>query len=247
MPSRTSSSRSLAIFLLRFLISKNEYERLECILSPYTPQSIRPHLPSTADFDQRPRSRNKKLGIVEAAVGSRDEYLPATVRQGTRVFAGTYIATTLVDVVLIGIIKKHGYPSTLTNKSREKILANLRNKRSYQTALATSVTISLYRTLLRIFSVQTALKSVSPSFLAGLLAGLALALHPADTRRVTITIYILTRTLEFCYNLLDDKGYLPREKPWWFGSWLIFPLSSAQLLHAFVFDRDCFPQVSSPF
>jgi hypothetical protein len=25
---------------------------------------------------------------------------------------------------------------------------------------------------------------------------------------------------------------------------LIFPLSSAQLLHSFVFDRDCFPQVT---
>lgn len=103
--------------------------------------------------------------------------------------------------------------------------------------------ITLYRTLLRIFSLPSFPKKLSPSFLAGLLAGLAFALHPADTRRVTITIYFLTRTLEFCYNLLDDKGYLPRDKPWWFGSWLIFPLSSAQLLHAFVFDRDCFPKV----
>ena len=110
MPSSPPSS-PLAIFLLRFLISKNEYERLECILSPYTPQSVRPHLPSTADFDQRPRSPNRKIGLVEAALGTRDEYLPATVRQGTRVFAGTYLATTLIDVVLIGIIKKHGYIS----------------------------------------------------------------------------------------------------------------------------------------
>lgn len=85
-----------------------------------------------------------------------------------------------------------------------------------------------------------------PAFLSGSLAGLALALHPADARRVTITIYFLTRTLEFCYNLLDDKGYLPHEKPWWFGSWLLFPLSSAQLLHASIFDRDCFPAVT-PF
>jgi hypothetical protein len=130
--------------------------------------------------------------------------------------------------------------------SRKTIVSNLRNKRSLRTALATSVTISLYRTLLRIFSLQKELKSVSPALLAGSLAGLALALHPADARRVTITIYFLTRTLEFCYNLLDDKGYLPREKPWWFGSWLIFPLSSAQLLHAFTFDRDCFPQVRPP-
>jgi len=97
---------------------------------------------------------------------------------------------------------------------------------------------------LRIFSLKKTLKSIPPSFLAGLVAGLALAIHPADTRRVTIAIYFLTRTLEFCYNVLDDKGYLfPRAKPWWFGSWLIFPFACAQLLHAFIFDRDCFPQV----
>ena len=128
--------------------------------------------------------------------------------------------------------------------SRKQILSSLRSKRSFQTALAASATVSLYRTLLRIFSLKKNLKSIPPSFLAGLCAGLALAIHPADTRRVTITIYFLTRMLEFCYNLLDDKGYLfPRAKPWWFGSWLIFPFSCAQLLHAFVFDRDCFPQV----
>jgi hypothetical protein len=109
MTSSKSPRRHLAVFLLRFLISKNEYERLEVILSPYTPQSIRPHLPSTADFNERPQSPNKQSGIIETAIGTRDEYLPATVRQGTRVFAGTYVAATLIDVILIGIIKKHGY------------------------------------------------------------------------------------------------------------------------------------------
>jgi hypothetical protein len=49
------------------------------------------------------------MGIVEAAVGARDELLPGTVRQGVRVFAGIYTLATLVDVVLIGIIKRHGH------------------------------------------------------------------------------------------------------------------------------------------
>ena len=241
------SSRRLTVFLLRFLLSKNEYERLEVILSPFTPNSIRPHLPSTADFDERTPPPNGEVGIVEAAIGSRDEFLPATVRQAGRVFALTYVATTLIDVVLIGIIKKHRFEPPIyvifNSLSRKAILANLRNKRSFRTALATSATISLYRTLLRIFSLQKGLKSVPPAFLAGSLAGLAFALHPADSRRVTVTIYFLTRALEFSYNLLDDKGFLPRKKPWWFGSWLMFPLANAQLLHAFIFDRDCFPQV----
>ncbi|KAG5974978.1 hypothetical protein E4U55_007917, partial [Claviceps digitariae] len=32
-----------------------------------------------------------------------------------------------------------------------------------------------------------------------------------------------------------------RTRPWWFGSWLLQPLAFGQLLHAVVFDRDCFP------
>jgi len=251
VPTMPPSKHRLAVFLLRFLISKSEYERLECILSPYTPEPLRPHLPSTVDFDQRPRSPSKDVPVLETAIGSRDEYLPATVRQGTRVFAGTYVAATLVDVVLIGIIKKHRFPPPCPSlgliESRQTITRNLANKRSLKTALATSVTISLYRTLLRVLSLpKFQVQHLSPGFLAGVLAGLAFAIHPADARRVTITIYFLTRTLEFCYNLLDDKGILPREKPWWFGSWLVFPLASAQLLHAFIFDRDCFPQVPLP-
>ena len=109
MAPTTKSSRRLTVFLLRFLISKGEYERLECVLSPYTPISIRPLLPSTADFDERPRSPNREIGVIDAALGPRDDLLPGTVRQGLRVFAGTYAAATLVDVVLIGIIKRHGW------------------------------------------------------------------------------------------------------------------------------------------
>jgi hypothetical protein len=58
--------------------------------------------------------------------------------------------------------------------------------------------------------------------------------------RITIAIYIFTRALEFSYNRLEELGYL-RNKPSWFGSWMLMPVACGQLLHAFVFDRDCFP------
>jgi len=105
MATEKKSPRQLTAFLLRFLISKREYECIEAVLSPYTPQSLRPHLPSTADFDEKPRK--KDVDILETAFGSRDEYLPATVRQSTRLFAGTYAAVTFIDVILIGVIKKY--------------------------------------------------------------------------------------------------------------------------------------------
>ena len=103
----------LTVFLLRFLISKNEYECLEAILSPYTPEHLHSHLPSAASFDQRPRSPTKAPPSVrEVLLSTRDEDLPSTIRQATRVFAGTYVAAILVDVILIGIIKKQRFVQT---------------------------------------------------------------------------------------------------------------------------------------
>ena len=75
------------------------------------------------------------------------------------------------------------------------------------------------------------------------LAGLCLGVSPADQLRITIAIYTFSRSLEFGYNALSESGYIWRDgKPWWFGSWLIMPFACGQLLHAFVLDRDCFPE-----
>ncbi len=74
------------------------------------------------------------------------------------------------------------------------------------------------------------------------LAGFALGIYPKDQLRVTIAIYMGARSLEEVYNALERDGYLAK-LPWWFGSWMLFPLAQGQLLHAFVFDRDCSPKV----
>lgn len=84
-------------------------------------------------------------------------------------------------------------------------------------------------------------------------AGLALGIFPPEKMRVTIAIYAVFRALEFGWNLFEGegliwgrKGGVAMERPWWFGSWMLQPLAYGQLLHAAVFDRDCFPKVSSP-
>lgn len=60
--------------------------------------------------------------------------------------------------------------------------------------------------------------------------------------RMTIAIYVFTRSLEFGYNAAEEKGiWGKRGKPDWVGSWMIMPFAYGQLLHSFVFDRDCFP------
>lgn len=97
---------------------------------------------------------------------------------------------------------------------------------------------------------QTLTSSLAPAIGASL-AGFMLAVYPADQLRTTIAIYALSRAAEFAYNHAEDEGWIwgppgsEWERPWWWGSWMIFPFTSGQLLHAFVFDRDCFPKVWS--
>ena len=74
------------------------------------------------------------------------------------------------------------------------------------------------------------------------LAGFCLGVYPGDQFRITVAIYLATRAAEFAYNSLEDDGWL-RNRPWWFGSWMLMPPVFGQLLHAFLFDRDCFPKV----
>ncbi|KAJ8120535.1 hypothetical protein ONZ43_g2776 [Nemania bipapillata] len=86
------------------------------------------------------------------------------------------------------------------------------------------------------------------------LAGLALGIFPAQQLRLTIMISVMFRALEFGWNLLEDegsiwgfrtraggKGLVKRERPWWFGSWMLQPVAMGQLLHATVFDRESSP------
>ena len=93
---------------------------------------------------------------------------------------------------------------------------------------------------------KTLTSSLAPAVGASL-AGFMLAVYPADQLRVTIAIYALTRAAEFAYNHAEEEGWIWRRgdesRPWWWGSWLLFPVASGQLLHAFVFDRECFPKV----
>jgi hypothetical protein len=77
-------------------------------------------------------------------------------------------------------------------------------------------------------------------------AGFWLGAYPSSQLRITIAIYVFSRALEFIYNHLEDRGWF-KNRPWWFGSWLLMPAAAGQLLHAFVFDRDCFPAAYGNF
>lgn len=79
------------------------------------------------------------------------------------------------------------------------------------------------------------------------LAGLALGVYPSQQLRVSVAIYAMFRALEFGWNMCEGDGMIwglgkngrAKERPWWFGSWLLQPLAMGQLMHAGVFDADC--------
>lgn len=90
--------------------------------------------------------------------------------------------------------------------------------------------------------VSKALTSRLAPAIGASLAGFALGVYPGDQLRITIAIYIATRAVEFAYDALEDEGWF-KGRPWWFGSWMLMPPVFGQLLHAAVFDGDCFPKV----
>lgn len=86
------------------------------------------------------------------------------------------------------------------------------------------------------------------------LAGLALGVYPGKQLRVWLALWTLFRSLEVAWNSCEGEGLVwgvkngkKRERPWWFGSWLLQPFAFGQLLHAVVFDRDCFPPAYGNF
>lgn len=129
-------------------------------------------------------------------------------------------------------------------------------------ALSLSLVLFLHRTLYRFFirlrahlrtedakpfrdrnpRVSKVLTSRYAPTVGASVAGFALGICPQTGLRITLAIYTATRSLEFLYNVLDKKGWLEK-KPRWFGSWLLMPVSCAQLFHAFLFDRETTPKV----
>lgn len=87
------------------------------------------------------------------------------------------------------------------------------------------------------------------------LAGLALGIYPSPPMRAGVAVWLLFKALEYSWDLCEGEGMIwgttkqgkKRERPWWVGSWLLQPFAFGQLLHAAVFDKDCFPDSYGKF
>ena len=157
---------------------------------------------------------------------------------------------------------RHYHLELLVHSCRSKRRLPFIKSPNFRLSLSLSLILLLHRLLFRFFSrlrsnlltkdaapfrrrnprISRSLTSRLAPAIGASLAGFALGVYPGDQLRITIAIYVATRSLEFAYKALEEDGWF-KGKPWWWGSWLLMPVATGQLLHAFVFDRDCFPKV----
>ena len=231
---------------LRYTISAKEYETLHKYIISRS-KVLKRNAPTVA--------RVEKIIDTKASTGEKyNDYNASAVRASARVFIASAAAFKIWGIVGKRFLGKDG------NRGNKLPLWRHPN---FRLSLSLSSILLLHRILFRFFTrlraylladeakpfrrrnakiSRTLTASLAPAIGASM-AGFMLAVYPADQLRVTIAIYTLSRAAEFAYNHAEEEGWIwaKKERPWWWGSWLLYPLSCGQLLQAFVFDRDCFP------
>ncbi|KAK5001145.1 hypothetical protein LTR66_000113 [Elasticomyces elasticus] len=225
---------------LRYTVSAKEYQLLHQYLISRAPPIVKKRTP------QPPR--------YEAILKGEDDYNVATVRNSLRVFVASYAGLRGWELIQDRLFSRR---NSVQPKSKTSILKSP----NIRISASLSLILFFHRLLHRFFArlrtsllassanpfrrrnprIHACLTSPYTPALGASISGFFLGLCPADQLRVTIAIYVFTRSLEFLHNALDEKGWW-RSKFWWMGSWMIMPVACGQLLHAFVFDRDCFPE-----
>ena len=231
---------------LRYTISPREYELLHQYIISRAPALVQNQTPNP------PRYEKITKGSTEGG-----DYNVAAMRAALRVYVTLFLGLKGWETLMQKLAnRKHGatlkppptahkYPNVRIAGSFASILLAHRVLHRFFRRLRGSLleeSAEPFRT--RNPTITKALTSHLTPAIGASLAGTLLAVSPSDQFRITVAIYLFSRSLEFSYNALDAGGYLwskEKGRPWWFGSWMILPFTCGQLLHAFVYDRDCFP------
>lgn len=226
----------------QLILSDREYEVLR--------DAVKDSITDDPRFQHSPVQRAKRLPVQE----NRNA---AAFRAASRVYLGTNYGLKAIQGLLSYLTARRNPGKGLTTQRPRKPL--VADRRRFAASLA--ILLFLHRFLYKTFShlrlqllhnkakairdrwpqVYDLLTSKLMPGVAASLSGFALGICPKDQLRVTIAIYILVRAGELAYKGADAAGYLAR-KPKWMGSWMLYAIGQGQLLHAYVFDGDCFPQ-----
>jgi hypothetical protein len=235
---------------LRYTLSPREYELLHQYLLSRAPKPVQQRTP-------KPKRYEKLTSTPQSKNSDDPDTNVAALRAAMRVFIGVYVGFKGWELMTRKLAERRGRPATQSTGVK---YANVR------LALSFSSILLFHKLLHRFFRrlrtqllgdtedaahfrernprIAELLTSPYTPAVGAALSGLLLGVSPPNQLRITIAIYVFTRSLEFGFNALESGGYLWKSKagrPWWFGSWMIMPFACGQLLHAFVFDRECFP------
>lgn len=231
---------------VRYVVNEREYELLRTL------------------FFRASSKREVKVNETESEKGApeppfrHDDHKASAFRSASRLYLLTFGSLKAIDSILSRLSASKSPTAT---RSRKPIVAS-----KSKMALSLSSLLFFHAVLFRIFSrlrlqllhekvrsireryprIYAALTSRIAPALGASLSGLALGICPADQLRVTLAIYVACRALELGYAAIEHTKLI-QNKPKWLGSWLLFAFSQGQLLHAFVFDRDCFPPAYGSF
>ncbi|KIW66919.1 hypothetical protein PV04_06202 [Phialophora macrospora] len=232
---------------IRLLVNEHEYALLQRLLW----RSSSPKTASTTNEIQ-PQDGTLNPDVQD------DHHKAAAFRSASRVFVVTYGTLKTIGVILDRLATRGSRTAT---RSRKPLVAS-----HSKMALSFSSLLFFHAILYRIFvrlrlqllhekvrsikerypRIYTILTSRIAPAVAASLSGLALGICPADQLRMTMAIYVGCRALEIGYAAIEHTKLI-RRKPSWVGSWLLFALAQGQMLHAFVFDRDCSPAAYGSF
>ncbi|KAK3316614.1 hypothetical protein B0H66DRAFT_500067 [Apodospora peruviana] len=215
--------------------------------------------------------RRDSAGEGPSTTTMADDYNARAVRHSLRVFVATGALLKLWGVVSAKLLAKKQDPALVAKQKKQPLHKSptLRLSLSLSTILLLYRLLFRFLTRMRFALLdpsaapfrkrnpRTAGTLTSPyaPAVGASLAGLALGVYPSQQLRVSIAIFALFRALEFGWNCGEENGMIwgwekgvngkpdkKRLRPWWWGSWMLQPLAAGQLLHAVVFDRDCFPK-----
>ncbi|KAI2462956.1 hypothetical protein F4781DRAFT_418123 [Annulohypoxylon bovei var. microspora] len=196
-----------------------------------------------------------------------DTYNARTIRDSLRVFIATGLGVQAYETVMT---KLKAQKEAASPKKKQPFYKSSRLRLSLSLSTILLLYRLLFRFLSRLRAhlldqsaapfrnrnprTTQALTSPYAPAVGASLAGLALGIYPSQQLRVTVAIAAIFRALEFGWNLFEDegliwgwkvraggKGIVKRERPWWWGSWMLQPFAFGQLLHAAVFDRESSP------
>ncbi|KAK2805827.1 hypothetical protein FQN51_008601 [Onygenales sp. PD_10] len=226
---------------LRISLSASEYKALHEHLIKRLPPAVQNQAFPPATFRE--------------IVKSQDRYNEAAIRASLRVLLATGTGMKVFEYITQKLAARKAPNAPKPPK------VPFRHSPAFRLSFALSLTLLLHRLLHRFFvrlranlktddarpfrdrnpKVARALTSDYAPAIGASLAGFALGGFPASQLRITAAIYMSTRSLEFLFNELESRGWF-KNRPWWFGSWLLMPVSLGQLFHAFIFDREAEPK-----